>query len=181
MTKWPKCLFLLIFPGHGFVCSFVFLPFSEPARVLNSPISLSGTAHPKGSESACLPRKVSQLTEVGNTAEASTFTELLSVKVLLHFCGTWGDARERVSQMPPLTKTSSSIAHPQAPVPPSLAVPPCWGTETNVALRATSPAWRAGGQTACSSLSEKKPSTSSFVNICSKHVPLGYQCPVCTF
>lgn len=64
------------------VCSLVFLPFSEPARVLNSPVSLSGTAHSKGSEFACLPRKVSQLTEVESTAEASMFTELLSVKVL---------------------------------------------------------------------------------------------------
>lgn len=71
-----------------FVCSFVFLTFSEPARVLSSPISLFETGHPKGSEFACLLRKVSQSNKVENTAETAMFTELLSVKVLCLYCDT---------------------------------------------------------------------------------------------
>lgn len=159
------------------VCSFVFLPFSEPAWVFNSPISLSGAARPKGSEFACLPRRVSQPTEVENTARGINGDRAVISKAPLalprHRRGCTGAC-----------ETSSFIArsqasHPQAPVPLSLAVPPCWGTKTNVALWPASPARRTGGWTACSRLSAKKPSATFFVSICFKHVPLGYQHLVC--
>lgn len=88
-------------------CSFVFLPFSEPARVLNSPVFLLWTSHSKGSEFACLPRKVSQLTEVENTAEASMFSKLLSVNIILHYRDTWGDTC--APDAPFNSKTSSPI------------------------------------------------------------------------
>lgn len=95
-------------------CSFVFLPFSEPARVLSSPVSLSGTAQPNGSEFACLPRKVSQSTGGENTAEASMCTELLSPRLLLHYC----DMRDAHEPDVPFTpKSSSSIACPKPNVP----------------------------------------------------------------
>lgn len=149
-------------------CSFVILPFSEPARVLNFPVSLSGTAHPNGSKFACLPRKVSQSTEGENTAEPSICTELLSpssLALLWHKGCTW-------ARCPLYTKDQqfyhlSQAEHSQAPAPLGLTMPLCWGTEANVALWAASPARGEGGQIACSSLSAKKQSTTSSVNILS--------------
>lgn len=88
------------------VCSFVFLTLSEPAWVLSSPISLSETGHPKGSEFACLLRKVSQSDR--GWKYSRDITELLSVKVLLLYCDTWGVAREHVNQMPPLTPRAAA-------------------------------------------------------------------------
>lgn len=118
MTKRPKCLFLLIFPGRGFARSFVFLTFSEPARVLSSPISLSETGHPKGSEFACLLRKAKQSNRGWKySGDISVHRAVISkcpLALLWHMRGcTWACKPD----VPINSKSSSSISCSQEATP----------------------------------------------------------------
>jgi len=158
------------------VCSFVFLPFSEPARVLNSPVSPSGTAPPRGSEFACLPRKVRQPAAAVNTAEASLCAELLSAKVPRVAATREGHTG---ACQPGAQLLQGRQLH--RPFPGHQPRGTVWGTGTSAARRAASPTWRAGGQTTSSGPRTMKPSTTSCINACFSHVSLGYQHLVCTF
>lgn len=169
------------------VCSFVFLPFFWAYQSAQIPSFPAWNSSPQRVR-ICMFTKKSQSDDRGwkysrgsNAHRAVTSKGPLAL--LWHMRGRM---RAWEPDAPFNSKTTSSIAcsqtgHPQAPAPLSLAMPPCWGTETNVAPRAASPAWQAGGRMAHSSLSTKKPSTTSFVNICFKHVPLRYQHLVRTF
>lgn len=157
------------------VYSFVFLAFSEPAKVLSSPISLSETGHPKGSEFACLLRKVSQSDRGWKYSRDINVHRAVISKgppaLLWHMRGcTWAcepDAPINSKNSSPVSCSHDS--HPQAPVHLSVAVPPSQGTESHAALQAESPAqWGRWNQA-------PPPQATPL-----KHVPLGYQHLVCT-
>lgn len=101
------------------------------------------------------------------------FIELLSVKVLWLCCDTWGVACE--PDAPINSKSSSSISGSQDSHPPGTSPPQCC-CATFLGY------WDQCSTAGCkpSSVGQLKPSTTSSVTICFKHVSHVYQHLVCT-